>query len=240
MASILQPLGDGLWTVRQPFRLLSIPIGIRMMVVQRPGGGLLLHSPVRLDEPLRDALAGLGPVEVLVAPNLYHHLFLRDASLRYPEAAVVAPRGLDAKMTTSVDYEPIDETQRLEPFNEVLDRVDIEGIPRLRESAFLHRPSRTLILTDLLFNLGQVPGPYSWLITTLFGINGPHRASRLVRFSLLNDRDAFTGSMERILALEFDRISVAHGEIIDGNVKAILKQAYAKSLRPLASTSSAP
>lgn len=43
-----------------------------MAVVKLADGSLWVHSPVELDEPLRKALEGLGPVGHVVSPNYEH------------------------------------------------------------------------------------------------------------------------------------------------------------------------
>ena len=36
--------------------------------------------------------------------------------------------------------------------------IPVAGMPRLSENALIHRPSGTLVLTDLVFNLAWEPG----------------------------------------------------------------------------------
>lgn len=46
--------------------------GGRMTVAKLSDGSLWVHSPVELDEPLREALGELGPVAHIVSPNYEH------------------------------------------------------------------------------------------------------------------------------------------------------------------------
>ena len=57
-----------------------------MTVIQLAGGGLWLHSPIRLDDALRAALDAMGPVRFIVAPNKAHHLFAKKCLAMYPQA----------------------------------------------------------------------------------------------------------------------------------------------------------
>ncbi|RMF38562.1 MAG: DUF4336 domain-containing protein, partial [Alphaproteobacteria bacterium] len=64
----LKPLAENLWIVDGPvirMRYLwvaSLPFPTRMTVIRLSAGGLWLHSPTELTEPLREAMAALGPV----------------------------------------------------------------------------------------------------------------------------------------------------------------------------------
>ena len=99
---MLQPLAPDLWAVPND---VFMPGGVhfpgRMVVIRLRGGdadgGLVLVSPVPVDEPLAAALAGLGPVRFIVAPNRFHHLFLVDAARRFPDARVLVAPGLAQK-----------------------------------------------------------------------------------------------------------------------------------------------
>jgi hypothetical protein len=82
----LRSVCEGVWTAER-----DVGFGWHngMYVVQLPGGGLLLHSPTRLGQEMMDEIAALGPVEILLAPNHFHHLGLPSYRERFPQAAVV-------------------------------------------------------------------------------------------------------------------------------------------------------
>ena len=55
------------------------------------------------------AIRALGPVAAIVAPNLYHHLHLRDAIAAFPDARVFVPEGLAEKIgaiPARADHDP--------------------------------------------------------------------------------------------------------------------------------------
>ena len=78
-----------------------LPLGLRfparMSVLPLERGRLALVSPVPIDDDRAAAIAALGEVAFLIAPNLLHHLHLGAAAQRYPEARVLAPSGLRRK-----------------------------------------------------------------------------------------------------------------------------------------------
>ena len=88
---------DNLWVAHQPLRFLGLEIGTRMTVVRLSNGELVLVSPIELDEPDRPALDALGTVGHIIAPNLFHHLFVTQAKSLYPNAMVWGVDGLAYK-----------------------------------------------------------------------------------------------------------------------------------------------
>ncbi|MEQ9320478.1 MAG: hypothetical protein RIF41_15030, partial [Polyangiaceae bacterium] len=50
--AMLHELADGIWEITQPLRFLGMAIGTRMTVIGLPSGGLLLHSPIAVDDAL--------------------------------------------------------------------------------------------------------------------------------------------------------------------------------------------
>lgn len=64
-----------------------------MYALRLRGGGLAIHSPTRLGAPMFEALAALGEVRFLLAPNHFHHLGLPAYRERFPQALVVASDG---------------------------------------------------------------------------------------------------------------------------------------------------
>ena len=93
----LRPLAPGLWEVERIVLGAGMRARVRMVVVALAGGGLWLHSPVAIDDALADALASLGEVREIVAPNRFHHLFAAAAKARYPAATLWGAPGLARK-----------------------------------------------------------------------------------------------------------------------------------------------
>jgi hypothetical protein len=98
-------------------------------------------------------------------------------------------------------------------------------MPRLNEVAFFHRPSRTLIVTDLAFNLGaEMP----LLSRTLLRLNGCYNCfavSRLLR-TTIKDRAALRASLDHIFAWDFTRLVLSHGHNLDTSAKDTLRLAF--------------
>ena len=80
------------------------------------------------------------------------------------------------------------------------------------EVAMLHRPSRTLLLVDLLENFTDATPGVNWLVRASFKVfgmwNNPTPAPEY-RFAW-KDRHAARESLQRILAWDFERIVISH------------------------------
>jgi hypothetical protein len=98
----------------------------------------------------------------------------------------------------------------------------------LNEAVFFHRASRTLILTDLLFNVP--PGSGSILsrsVLWLDGCNGRPAIPRTFRFVISLNRRRARALVDQIFGWDFDRINLTHGNLIEGDGKKVLAEAWA-------------
>ena len=93
----LIPLTEDIWTVGASHSMFGLHLGSRMTVVRLPSGGLWLHSPVAHSPELQTAIDGLGPVEHIVAPNYFHHMYVGPWARAYPDATLHSSPGLEKK-----------------------------------------------------------------------------------------------------------------------------------------------
>lgn len=217
-------LAEGIWVFDRPFSVYGLAVGTRMTAVRLPGGGLFVHSPVELDPPTRRELDELGPVRHVVAPNKVHHLFAGPYAEAHPQAELHAAPGL-AEKRRDLAFHHVLADDPPGAWKDELDQLVFRGMPYLNEVAFLHRRSRTLLLTDLAMN----PVETSSLITRLWframGVHGRFGVSRLVK-SLVRDRAAARESLERILAWDFERVVVSHGVVLQRHGQRLLREAF--------------
>ena len=229
-ASPLQQLADDLWVAERPQSFYGLPVGTRMTVIRLAGGRLLLHSPVSLDPRLRGELDALGQVSYAVAPNRVHHLHAGEVARAYPGARLWVAPGLERKRPDLV-FEAVLGDEAPAQWRDELDQVFFRGRPYENEVVFLHRASRTLVLCDLAFNFGpRAAAPTRWLMKLIrsYGRLGPSKLDPL----LIRDRSAARRSLERILAWDFDRIVLAHGEILERGGRETLRDGYVWLLAP--------
>jgi hypothetical protein len=195
-----------------------------MTIVRLPGPKLLLHSPIAASDDLVREVKALGPVAYLVAPNRFHHLFVGEWLRACPDASIYVAPGLDTKRTDlTIAGVLADEP---EPgWKGTVDQVLVRGFPFANEVVFFHRPSATLIATDLAFNVGPSSPALTRLAIRLGGAYGRLSPTLLERF-LVRDRTAFRHSLERILEWPFDRVVVAHGEVSEKGGREELVRGY--------------
>jgi Domain of unknown function (DUF4336) len=220
----LRHLAADLWIAERPQRFYGLEVGTRMTVIRLADGSLLLHSPVALDAGLRAELDAIGRVRFAVAPNRVHHLYAGRVVESYPEARLWVGPGVERKRPDLV-YVAILGDEAPAEWRGQVDQVFFRGRPYENEVVFFHRTSRTVVLCDLAFNFGpRAALPTRWLMRLIrsYGHFGPSTLDPL----LIRDRAAARGCLERILAWDFDRVIVAHGEVLEHGGRDALREGY--------------
>jgi hypothetical protein len=227
---MLRKLDENLWVVERPLRFWGLEVGCRMTVLRLEDGRLFLHSPVALDAPLRGELDALGAVRLAVAPNRLHHLYAGDVTRAYPEARLWVAAGVERKRP-DLDIAGVLTDDVPAEWQGEIDQRYFRGRPFENEVVFLHRASRTLLLCDLAFNFGPTAPFVTRAVTTLIGGYGRFRPSRLDPL-LVRDRAAARQSLEQILAWDFDRIVIGHGDVLERGGRDLLRTGYRWLLAP--------
>jgi hypothetical protein len=221
----LEQLADGVHALHAPglMYLGLFQVGSRMTALRLADGSVLLHSPVPLDVAVKDAIDAIGPVRFIVAPNLYHHLFVGDAARAWPDAAIVAPAALRKKrkdLAIAVDLESPPAA-----WQGIVDVFPIAG-SMLGETVLLHRPTGTLVSADLVENFSSMDHAITRAYLKLGGLYGTPGWHRMMRFVYRNKKAA-RASLEAMLDQPFERVVVAHGEPLVNRPKETLQQALA-------------
>lgn len=198
----------------------------RMTVIRLPAGGLILHSPVTLDPNVIAALHALGPVQHLVAPCLTHHLFLADAHKQFPAAQLHVPPGFASGPRSLRDSTLILGNEAPAAWAGILDQQLLGGAPKLNEIDFYHRPSRTLIAPDLVFNIAHPRNFMTGLVLRVMGTHKRLAMSRLWR-RYARDRAALRRSLDQVMTWDFQRVVPGHGEIATENAHDAVDAAIA-------------
>jgi hypothetical protein len=221
----LRALAENIWIAERAQRFYGLEVGTRMTVIRLADGSLLLHSPVQLDPELRRELDAIGRVRYTVAPNRVHHLYAGEVAKAYPGARLWVGPGLERKRPDLQFVAVLGDDAPAEWRGQV-DQVFFRGRPYENEVVFCHRASRTLIMCDLAFNFGPRAAPPTRLLMRLlrsYGRFGPSKLDPL----LIRDRRTARQSLERILAWDFDRVVVAHGDVLESGGREALRQGYA-------------
>lgn len=185
------------------------------------GGANILISPLP-SWTLKD-FRSLGSISDVVAPNLFHHLGARKAAEAFPQARLWGAPGLQEKRPRLPWHGTFGRDSW--PYERELQAIPIKGLAKFNEVVFFHVASKTLICTDLMFNLQNVRGIGARVI---FGVMGTYRrpaVSRLLKM-MVSDKALLQDSLRQIMALDIENIVMAHGDTILGNGSAVFKRAF--------------
>ncbi len=226
-ANTPMPLAEGIWVVDSGPLHGVLPL--RMTVVQLPDGSLLLHSPTQFTPELQTQLSELGPIRALVAPNLVHWMFLRDWQRANPDAKTWAVPRLRQRRQVKEAGIVIDHDLSGTPptaWGDAIDLVTVPGGFGFSEVALFHKPSRSLVLTDLVLNLEPERLPALVRpIARLLGITTPvGRAPFYVRTVFKLGGWAARNAALRLVQLRPEHVVFAHGRLFEGNPSDALAQ----------------
>lgn len=227
MIASLKPIDADIWTVESSHNFLGIDFGGRMTVIRLNSGDLILHSPVVMNQQVKNELNDIGNVKYIVAPNKFHHMHLEQCISLFPDADVLCALGLPQKRKDIVFASELKDEIPEEWVGEI-ETVFVKGIPFFNEVVFHHLKSKTVLFTDLIFNFESQQSLGVKIFAWLDGIYGEPDVSRLVKWFMLRDKDATRESLKQILSWDFDRVSVTHRDIIETGGKEIVTKAFMK------------
>ncbi|MEO6774991.1 MAG: hypothetical protein ABI467_18645 [Kofleriaceae bacterium] len=225
MTAIREIVRDQIWVKEWPVHFAGMDILTRMTVL-RMADGVFLHSPVEIDAATRAAIEALGTVRAIIAPSTVHHLFVASAQAAFPSALTYGIEGLETKRD-DLRFDGLIGAEPPPLWAGQLDQITI-GNRVMREVDFLHRASRTLILTDLVENFqDETPGTNVFLreFMEVAGMWGHPRPAPELRLFTLHQRAA-RDALEKLLAWDFDRAIVSHGELLEQDPKAAIREAW--------------
>jgi len=224
----MQPFGENIWTVEgDRVRMFGVlPFTTRMTVVRLQSGGLWLHSPVKPTRQRRQVVDEVGEVRHLIAPNKIHSLGVEPWKALYPSADVwCSPEFTTRHPGISVDAVLADDADT--PWQSEILHCAVGGHAVLDEVEFFHKPSRTLIVTDLI-QKHDVSGE-TWLwrgVKHMAGILGEEGGVPIDVKLSVRDKDAMRKSIETILDWDFDNLIISHGHCVRGGAKEAVKRAF--------------
>ncbi len=212
---------DDVWIASAPFRFLGlVHIGTRMTVLRLANGDLVVHSPVDINAALKEEVDAIGRVRVIVAPNLYHHVYAQGAVDAWPDARLVAPSGLRKKRPRLRIDAGLEDGIGVS--TDEIELLPIQGT-MLHETALFHRPSGTLVASDLIENFQSVDHGLTRAYLKLGGVYGKPGWHRFLRV-VYRDYAAARHSIEVILERPIERIVIAHGEPFTSAPKDALRE----------------
>ncbi|KAJ5785873.1 uncharacterized protein N7503_011085 [Penicillium pulvis] len=250
---VIRAVTPEITTFSLPFaRFGIVRFGGRGTLVKLATGSLAIFSPISLTPEVRETVQTQGGnVKYIIAPDLEHHLHLTAWKDAFPDAHILAPHGLWEKRQKSPEFkdthfEHVYKDGAPKSISEEFDaEFDVEYVQghSSREVVLLHKPSRTLIEGDLIFNLpateqysktkeGATANFLTRLVLPALSLHAPstgHR--RFAWYILAKDRTSFAESMRRIDRWNFDRLIPCHGDVVEKGAKGVFQDVMAWYLK---------
>jgi Domain of unknown function (DUF4336) len=228
VAMQLEPIGPNIWVaIGTEIKFMGLLLGTRSTIVRLNDGSVWMHSPVSYNSDLATEIENLGPVRYLVAPNVYHHFFLKEWQDHYPDAELIGPRDLPAKRP-DLTFSALFDDLRGDPWPGEIDRVVFTGSRAFDEHVFFHRASRTAILTDLIVNVRlDNQSTLGRLIAHLEGVAHPNGRTPLLYRLGMRDRAAGANAVAAILGWGATQAVISHGEWFREDATQELRKRFA-------------
>ena len=238
-------IGKSMHYVPQCAAVLTITTTVRLQ-----SGALAVFSPTALTPEVRSTVTSLGDrVSYIAALDYEHHIFVSEWASAFPGAKILGVDGLPEKRekdkaTAGNSFSHV-WTQKNKHDIKVDEEFDAEfdveyvGSHANKELVLCHKPDRTLIEADMMFNLPAKEqfsktgeDPTSGVLTKLFiGMQntvGPATWQKRFLWYIASsgDRKGFNESAKKIASWDFDKIIPCHGDVIETGGKDIFKKVF--------------
>ena len=233
MSQLIEYIKDQIWIFEYPVRFGGMDLFSRTTIIKLNNGELIIHDPGRIDDALKCEIDSLGVVKYIIAPGNYHHLFVTDFQEKYPSAETFLCPGLERKRP-DLKFDWILSDRPDSRWEDTLEPALIQGTKYIWEVAFFHKPSKTLILVDLLENIGDNYQHKAGLLLqfwwkVIFRMWNNPKAAPEYQMGWGNKKIVKNG-LNKILSWNAERVILAHGENIEKNVNSVLSTAWERVL----------
>ena len=218
-------LTDDVALISFPWRALGIDFKRNVTLLRLGDGRVIIHSSARFTEQDVAAIRRFGQPMWLVETTLMHDTFAKEGHQAFPDLPYLAPEGFaeaSGISTTSLIPPPSDWAGEIDVFK-------IDGV-RSNEHALVHQRSGTLVLADLFFSFPEdIRGWPRFFVRQVMRLPRFFGISAFFRRLVVRDKEAFKRSVNALLALDFERVVVAHSEPVDKDAKPAVEQALRDS-----------
>ncbi|MCJ1429671.1 hypothetical protein MMC29_007586 [Sticta canariensis] len=253
---VIRKVTPNIITCSTPFaRFGKFKVGGRGTIVRLESGAIAVFSPTALTPEVHSTVKELGNnVAYLAALDYEHHIFLSEWAKAFPSAKVMGVEGLPEKReadpaTAGTKFSWVfmmknKASLRIDPeFDREFD-YEYVGSHANKELVLNHRPSRTLITADMLFNLpayeqysrtnvAATDGVLTRFFTSFQNTRGTAVwQQRFLWYAASKaDREGFGRSCRTIVSWDFDRLIPCHGDVIESGGKGIFQKVMAWHLK---------
>ena len=216
------------WLKDYPIRFAGCRFNARMTVIRLSDGRLLIHSPCQIDAVMKSEIEALGPVAFIIAPGNYHYRHVKSAQDAFVGAETHICPGIEKK-DPKLTYSKVLGDEPDPAWAEDLDQVLVRGSRFIWEVVFFHRATKILILVDLIENYGdnttKVSGILRFWWKVIFRMWNRPKPAPEYQIGWRN-KAAARKCLERILTWDFDKIIIAHGDLIEEEAQRIARTAW--------------
>lgn len=232
----MKSVGENIWMidgdiVEMSAGVVKIPFSTRMTIIRLLNGQLWCHSPIEPNVELFDELNQIGEVRYLVGPNKLHYTHIDAWKQQYPQAEVWLAPGIAERASSQNISLPAGQTltdQAPSGWSADIEQHLFKGSRYIEEAVFFHRPSETLILTDLIENIETEQMHLFHKLIYKIGDNAyPNgKTPRDLRMTFLGHKKEAQASFQVLQSWQPKNIILAHGQCYFGNGEEILKKAF--------------
>src|SRR5262245_29936790 len=148
-------IAPDLWSLERRLRMPGGPsLPARTTVMRLRSEALLVVSPPPVEVGGLEGLDALGSVEEVLVPNSFHYLNTPGFLARYPHATLRVVPGLHERVPGLPRGQELSEPAP-PSWRGVIEHLVLGPVRGVSAAALFHRPSATLILTDLAFHMLQ-------------------------------------------------------------------------------------
>jgi len=235
---VIREVTENVWTFSSPFaRLYDLfPMGGRSTAIKLSDGTVWAIASTPLTAETKETVDNLGTVSYLLAADADHHFFLSEWKKAYPEAKMIGVEGLDEKKKAEswkFDHIYTPGSDNLFGFEADITACYFDGFAK-KDVAWLHVPSQTLIVADLIFNLPATEqfskSKARSKVPFISKLSVKDKFHQSFVWGQGTDKEAMKRDAKTVAGWEFQRIIPCHGDVIETNGNAIWKEVYTKYL----------
>jgi hypothetical protein len=174
----------------------------------------------------------LGPVAHLVSPNKIHYASIGLWAQRFPKAKCWASPGVHERAEQhkiSIRFDGDLGDQPDPTWTEDIDQLIFRGSRFMEEVVFFHRPSKTLVLADLIENFERKKlNPWMAWMAKLGGVLDPDGKLPIdLRMTFWGRHEQACKSYHRMMEWGPEQVILAHGRWYDKHGSKELRRAFA-------------
>ncbi|KAF8489727.1 hypothetical protein F5888DRAFT_1155302 [Russula emetica] len=234
---VIREVVNNIWTFSTPFTRLGVfRVGGRTTAIRLASGDVWVLASTPLTAETKTTIDRLGPVKFVVGPNAVHHLFLAEFHDAYPDARLLSvEEAVKKKRDENLNLQGYWSGSNREPnfgFENEIKSCYFSSFKN-KDVAFLHAPSKTLIVADLIFNLPATEQySKSWMgsgfppFSRFIRLNPYEAIHRSLTKALVTDAAAMSRDAKTVASWDFHRIIPCHGDVIEEDGKKVWQAAY--------------